>query len=999
MACLDDLTITNLVGNALLEPARGSALAHLDECATCYELVAAIGSPRGAREAARLAPGTAVGRYVVERIAGAGAMGVVYAAKDPGLDRMVALKCVAGPGDPRARERMLREAQAMAQLSHRNVVTVFDVGEHDRDVFFAMELVEGRTLRDWLGEPPTAAEVVRVIADAGRGLAAAHAAGIVHRDFKPENVLIAGDGRVCVTDFGLARAEGTLAALAETPVVDLTVTGQIIGTPVYMAPELLAGGAATPASDQFSFCVVAWEALAGARPFAGKTLAELRDAIATGPPLDTRLPARLRRVLARGLDPDPAQRFASLDACVAALVADPAARGRRLGLGAGGIVATALLVALCMRREASCPDPRGRLAGAWDEARRGQVVRAFLPHPQPYVATALGHATGALDRYADRWVDLRRDACHATYIRHDQTEARYAAELACFERRRGDLAAVATLFADAPDGETIRHAAAIVDGLPDLAPCSNGEVLADQPALPAQPIARAHVLAALQTLASAQALARTGKYVAAQQLVTPLIAQARSLGYAPALGEALYLDGKLKQATTRDGHAAEVALNEAASIAATSKDDALAARVWLHLVYTLAALEQRFAEASAVLPAARTAVQRAGDPPGLVIDWHTTSGMVLLEQGKAEEATAHFRDALKLAETTAPTRISDQLGKLATVLDASGHYDEAHAVALRAVELTAKELGPDHPDLAFTLDALGAIDYDAGRYADARADYLRAFAILDRLGEPTYNVTEAIEGLGNAAQALGLLDEARARHEQVLKIRETQTPNSPHVGDALINLGMDLVAQGHVDEARASYDRALQIYRAAYGADHPTVALALRQRAQLEMGTDAAIADLVEALRISVPALGGEHAQIGVLHGNLANAYAAQHRWREAAAEYDLAIAIQDKALGPDHPMTGLALVGLAQVYIEQHELQRASAALSRALAIDAKSNDRHAMGLAHFLLARVAMATHEDTKAVQAAAAAYRELADSKDPAHVHVRDVISALWPQAAK
>jgi serine/threonine-protein kinase len=503
----------------------------------------------------------------------------------------------------------------------------------------------------------------------------------------------------------------------------------------------------------------------------------------------------------------------------------------------------------------------------------------------------------------------------------------------------------------------------------------------------------------LQTLASAQALARTGKYVAAQQLVTPLIAQVRALGYAPALGEALYLDGKLKQSTTRDGKTAEAALHEAASIAATAKDDALAAKVWLQLVYTLASLEQRFAEASAVLPAARTAVQRAGDPPALVIDWHDTSGVILVEEGKADEATTHFRTALKLAETAAPTRISDQVSKLATALDFAGHYDEAHATALRAVELVAKDLGPDHPDVAFALDALGGIDYDAGRFAEAREDYRRALKILERLGEPTYNVTEAIEGYGNASQALGEPEEARRYHQRALDIRLAQTPHDPHVGDALINLGMDLVALGRIDEARAAYDRAFAIYRAAYGPNHPTLAAALRQRAQLEMGTDAAIADLGEAIRISVPALGAEHAQIGVLHGNLANAYAAQHRWREAAAEYELAIPIQDKALGVDHPMTGMALVGAAQVYIELHDLPRAQAAIERALAIDTKANDRRASGLAHFMLARVYLEKHADAKASDAARTAYHELEGSADPAHVHVREVIAALWPQAAK
>jgi hypothetical protein len=154
MGCLDDLTITNLVGNALPDPQRVAALAHLDDCRTCSELVAAmaVGSPRGDTEVARLAAGTAIARYIIERVAGAGAMGVVYAARDPQLDRTVAIKLVAASADARAKDRMLREAKAMAQLSHRNVVSIFDVGTFGDDVFLAMEFLPGRTLRQWLAE-------------------------------------------------------------------------------------------------------------------------------------------------------------------------------------------------------------------------------------------------------------------------------------------------------------------------------------------------------------------------------------------------------------------------------------------------------------------------------------------------------------------------------------------------------------------------------------------------------------------------------------------------------------------------------------------------------------------------------------------------------------------------------------------------------------------------------------------------------------------------------
>ena len=995
MGCLDDLTVTNLVGNVLAEPERGAALAHLDECTSCYELVAAIGSPRAAREAARLAPGETVGRYVVERIAGAGAMGIVYAARDPSLERTVAIKCVAGPGDPQARDRMVREAKAMAQLSHRNVVTVFDVGEHDDDVFFAMELVAGRTLRDWLSDATRGVrEIVAVLGDAGRGLAAAHAAGIVHRDFKPDNVLIAGDGRALVTDFGLARADGTVEPPLDADVVDLTVTGQVIGTPVYMAPELLAGGAATPASDQYSFSVVAYEALTGARPFEGKTLGDLRAAIARGPVL-AEIPSHLRRVLARGLAADPAERFDSLDALLAELVRDPAARRRRL-LGGFGVllVLVALVLAFARRRDEACPDPRGRLAGIWDDARRASLVLELSSHPEPYVPSTIAHTTAALDRYADRWVDLRRAACRATYVTHDQTEARYDAIVACFDRRRAELAAATALLTDSPDLDTIRHATAIAGGLTDLAPCSDGATLAEQPPLPAQPVLRAQVEAALHSLATSRALGRAGKYVAAERLVSSLIPQARKLGYAPLLGDLLLGLGKLDAKTTNDGATAEKALQEAAQVAAAAKDDLLAAKAWIALAATLATAEQRFAEADSIVKVARVATQRAGDPPEQLVDWHDAAGITLLEEGQGDEAVAEFRAALALAEAKQPDRVSDQVGKLATVLDRAGNYDEARTLGARAVELLTKELGPGHPDVAFALATLGAIDYDAGHYAESLADNPRALAIDEALGEATYQTTEILEGIGNDYLSLGKPAEAERYHRRVLAMREAKNPEDGHVGDELINLGMDVVAQGHVDEARADYDRALAIYRKAYGPNHPNVAAALRQRAQLEMKTAAAVTDLEEALRITIAVVGPDKPEVGILRGNLASAFDGVKKLPEAVAQYQQAIAIQDKTLGVDHPFTGLALAGLGQVYLELHDAAHAIPVLERSLKIAEKNPQPAALGLAHYVLARAYDQAGDHKRAKAAADAARGELADAKDPTSMQIKDVLSVMW-----
>ena len=283
-------------------------------------------------------PGSRVGRYVIERVLGEGGMGAVYLAHDPELNRRVAIKLLHASmsSNPEHKARFLREAQAMARVSHPNVVAVHDIVNLDDQLVVAMEYVEGSTLREWMKSPRSVRQIVELFRQAGAGLAAAHAAGLIHRDFKPGNVLIGVDGAVQVSDFGLARsADGS----ADAPVPEaapapdgllgeaLTQAGLVMGTPGYMSPEQMLLQPIDGRSDQFSFCVALYEALHGRRPFAGKALEELLRAIRERkyqpPRTRTQVPGWLREVVLRGLSPAPEERFPSMEALLLALARDP----------------------------------------------------------------------------------------------------------------------------------------------------------------------------------------------------------------------------------------------------------------------------------------------------------------------------------------------------------------------------------------------------------------------------------------------------------------------------------------------------------------------------------------------------------------------------------------------------------------------------------------------------------------------------------------------------
>jgi predicted Ser/Thr protein kinase len=352
-------------------------------------------APTGGRPAeAGIGAGSVLGRYVVVDKIGVGGMGMVFRARDPDLHREVAVKVlrvdVARDAGGYVERRLLREAQAMARLSHENLVVVHDVGVAAGQVFLAMELVKGVTLRQWLadGERPWRERLATVV-QAGRGLAAAHGCGVVHRDFKPDNVLVSANGKVKVVDFGLARAaeeeevaEAGAAARGDMLVASLTVTGAVMGTPAYMAPEQLDGRGADFRSDQFAFAVTAWQVLYGERPFAGNDVVTLRAAVAravTGPlPAATEVPPAIEQTLRRALSQDPAARFGSLDELLAELesvAAGAVATGAGAASGAGAAAGVSADAAVDLASAETVASPWRLLSGKPDEATATPVAR------------------------------------------------------------------------------------------------------------------------------------------------------------------------------------------------------------------------------------------------------------------------------------------------------------------------------------------------------------------------------------------------------------------------------------------------------------------------------------------------------------------------------------------------------------------------------------------------------------------------------------------------
>jgi eukaryotic-like serine/threonine-protein kinase len=594
--------------------------AHPDDDASPSQATALDETLPSARGDGNLGEGAKVGRYdVLERV-GAGGMGVVYRAYDPELHREVALKLLkASRGSEKAeakrRKRLLREARAMAQLSHPNVIPVYDVGVYGDGLYVAMEFVLGLNARQWLKqEKPPWRRTLGVFRAAGRGLAAAHSAGLVHRDFKPANVLVGDDGRVRVLDFGLARAvvdepepevaPGFGAAEAELEAhwsETLTADGTILGTPIYMAPEQYAGKPADARSDQYSFCIALYEALYGVLPFADGTVKEQARAKYRGeirdPPGSSPVPARLYYVLRRGLSPRPDDRFPSMPDLLRELrtvhedqevLATPWRAWAMVGVVVG---LTTSLVAVAMLDQpapeptpAVCPPAPEALAGAWDDARRERTREAFVGSQVAGADDRFTAVAERLDARVAAWTERYDHTCAAP-PQGGRAARLHRAQLHCLERHRSDLAALADAL-DQPSAVVIHRAAAAAHALPPLEDCE--DELALLAAADREDGRQALVTELERGVAKARALRATGRAPEARAEIDAVIERAGVEDLRPVTGRALLERAYLHQ-HGGDLAAAEHDLRAAFFNAVADSHARLAATAAVGLVDVLAA--------------------------------------------------------------------------------------------------------------------------------------------------------------------------------------------------------------------------------------------------------------------------------------------------------------------------------------------------------------------------------------------------------------------------
>jgi serine/threonine protein kinase/tetratricopeptide (TPR) repeat protein len=820
-------------------------------------------------------------------------MGEVYAAYDHELDRKVAVKLLrVKPGNgvslAEGRQRTMREAQAIARLSHPNVVVVYDVGAFEDQVFIAMEFVDGNTVTYWLqARERTWEEILKVFLSAGRGLTAAHEKDLVHRDFKPDNVMVGRDGQVRVMDFGLARhvsekgergekgaratprtaseaakkisGEQAMSTLvinndtmrgSDTQEIEthsgafdnqLTRTGAMMGTPAYMSPEQFLGSDTDARTDQFSFCVALYEALYGERPFGGNSMFALTTNVVQGnvkePPPGSKVPLWVRRVLLRGLRPNANERYPTMQALLAALEKDPAVAFRRRALTVGALLLP-VLVSLGVRQSLAqrpevCVGGDERLAGVWElgaaeggeSPRQAAIHRAFLATNKVYAQDVFASVRRVLSEYARKWAGMYREACEATNVRGEQSAEVLDLRMSCLQERLGGLRALTQVFSEAT-GEVVENAVSAANALGTLERCADVPLLRSVVRPPEERATRARVDDLRRRLDDLKARIDAGRWTDGVQNAMALADEARAIGYQPLVAEVLSVLGTLHLWRT-EAVEGERALEEAVWRADAARHDEVRADAAINLLWAYGYLQNRYPEAERWSKTAESVLRRLGGRELQEAWLLNNQGGLYEQQGRHEEALRAHEEALRLkvrARGADHPDVGISEGNISIVLQGLARSQEALVHVDRAIEILSRGLGAEHPEVATQLSNRGEILNALGRAREARLSFERARVIWEReLGLDARNLAYALTGIGLSYLAERDAVSAIAPLEKARKIRDEKETDASKKAETSFALARALWESGR-DRARA--DALAQSARAGYAHEAAKVELA-----------------------------------------------------------------------------------------------------------------------------------------------------------------------------
>ncbi|MEM6991085.1 MAG: serine/threonine-protein kinase [Myxococcota bacterium] len=835
-----------------------------------------------------------VGRYRVLEPLGEGGFATVYEGHDPKLDRRVAIKILRGAhskADRTAHERMAREAQALAQLRHPNVVQIFDVGFHEhedagRSVYIVMELLEGGTLEAWQKQERRDTEaILTAYRQAARGLAAAHAVGVVHRDFKPSNAMFTVSGRVKVLDFGLATVDGMVsqntAPASETvsavEPVSLTRTGVVMGTPRYMSPEQHRARPITEQSDQFAWCIALWEAMTGKAPFHGSSIAELEIEKRDGPPpRPTTIPRRVYSALARGLAPEPERRFRSMAALVAAL--EPS---RMRYVAAGGVLAAAAGLA-AVASTAETPLPLCTTdATRWDARFEEVVTRVTPPRGSPRWGVQ-EKVRLRLHRFEGQWAATRSEVCTAP----GQPDPEAVARAACLQRGRTHFDAVLTGVVDeagAPEARAIRQLLAF----PVPQRCLSGEA----PRLYQTDEAREARLDALDTIAQRW---MTSREPVDESTIARVTAEADELDD-HWLSARVAMGRSMLHFTTGDSAAAAEEIRAAVYTAETGSDPLLAAElipgVMAHRIDAGAPPE----EIEPLLQRNRTLLEAAGQPLGPTLRYLAVAAIAETRKGDFDRAVALATEAVEAAGDPPLPGTENLLAMaLVTVYSVQSGVlppEEVEAGARRALAMGTDEDRWYGTVAAIARHTLGDLALEAGDLDRAATEQFAAATHLAKMSPgptaslmymlATYGRTLAFRGAGE----LGIAH-MRNGYDWILD----------NVGP--LDLKLDIIAsqlvaanleRGRPDRALVWAERQQGHATRQYGEGHPETALpyASAARALVQLSR---LEDADKALATAVSLAAGKEQYVFNTWQPAAELRLAQGRLAEARVQIELAI-------------------------------------------------------------------------------------------------------------